>query len=274
MRLVQLDPPGTWCINSAFLEMIGPLSLTETFIEIGPGEGKVSAFLCSKGLKGFGVDFSRPMLDKLRDRMDNHIQAERYSIIEADVMKQDISVQADLVFSIMVLEHIEDDAAFLERMKRLIKPGGKLLICVPARMDKWGIEDELYGHYRRYWRSDLLDRFKQLDLVDIRVWSVAVPIANALLGASNLTIRRSHVMARKALSLSEQTKLSGLKDVPCKTLFPSWVKFVLNRYTMLPFLVLQRLFYNSDIGLSLIACGRDCRTPARSIRETPNGAEV
>ncbi len=255
MNLVQIDPPGTWCINSAFVEMISPISAIESFIEIGPGEGKMSEYLCSRGLTGIGVDFSREMIEKLSQTMDKHIRTGHYSITKADVMAEELDIQADLVFSIMVLEHIEHDTEFLNRMKGLVKPGGRLLICVPARMDKWNIEDELFGHYRRYSRNGLSELFSGLGLTDTRVWSVTAPVANLLFAFSNLAIKRSHVVDRKDLSLLEQTKLSGYKDIFGKTLFPSWVKLLCNKVTMRPLAFLQKLFYHTDFGLSVMACG-------------------
>jgi len=34
------------------------------------------------------------------------------------------------------------------------------LVTVPARMDKWGIEDEVSGHMRRYYRAGLSELFR------------------------------------------------------------------------------------------------------------------
>ena len=39
MKLVQMDPPGTWCLNYAFAEVIKKHEM-KTFIEVGPGEGE------------------------------------------------------------------------------------------------------------------------------------------------------------------------------------------------------------------------------------------
>lgn len=256
MPAIQIDPPGTWCTNHAFLEMISPLATGDTFIEIGPGEGGVSRILCSKGLTGTGIDFSPIAVERLAIAMGEYIEAGVYSIIEADVLKEELPVKADLVFCMMVLEHVEDEAAFLQRMRGMVKAGGMLLVAVPGRKGKWGVEDELCGHYRRYERGDLLGLFGELGLVDTQVWSVAVPVGNLLFGLSNMAIRNSQMAVRRTLSKQEQTKLSGLRDVPFKTIFPSWTRLVLNRYTMHPFMVAQRLFYRTGLGLSLLACGR------------------
>ena len=43
----------------------------------------------------------------------------------------------DLVTSLDVIEHVEDDGAALEEMRRVLKPGGLLLLTVPAHMFLW-----------------------------------------------------------------------------------------------------------------------------------------
>jgi hypothetical protein len=54
-----------------------------------------------------------------------------------------------------VLEHIEDDFAAFEKLVQLVKPGGILLITVPAGQWLYGFHDESLGHFRRYSRRQL-----------------------------------------------------------------------------------------------------------------------
>jgi hypothetical protein len=53
-----------------------------------------------------------------------------------------------------VLEHVADDAAALANLVDAIKPGGTLLISVPAMMGLYNDMDRLAGHYRRYHLAD------------------------------------------------------------------------------------------------------------------------
>ena len=56
----------------------------------------------------------------------------------------------DLVACLDVLEHTEDDAVALRELRRVTKPGGRLIVTVPAHPRLWSHHDELNGHRRRY----------------------------------------------------------------------------------------------------------------------------
>ena len=59
-----------------------------------------------------------------------------------------------------VVEHIADDRSFLSTMHRLLIPGGRLYITVPAYNILWSDEDDYAGHYRRYTRHTLTRALK------------------------------------------------------------------------------------------------------------------
>ena len=61
------------------------------------------------------------------------------------------------MFTINVLEHIEDDATAIANLVDVLKPGGHLLISVPALMLLYNDLDRLAGHCRRYTTRRLQD---------------------------------------------------------------------------------------------------------------------
>ena len=61
----------------------------------------------------------------------------------------------DLVAILDVLEHVEEDRAALESIARKLKPGGRILITVPAHPWMWSAHDEVNHHTRRYTRRSL-----------------------------------------------------------------------------------------------------------------------
>jgi SAM-dependent methyltransferase len=56
----------------------------------------------------------------------------------------------DLVTALDVVEHLDDDAAGLGEMHRVLRPGGRALLFVPAFMFLWGVQDDISHHRRRY----------------------------------------------------------------------------------------------------------------------------
>jgi len=63
----------------------------------------------------------------------------------------------DAIFYIDVIEHIEDDREELELAARRLKPGGQLIILVPAHNWLFSPFDASIGHYRRYTQRSLRD---------------------------------------------------------------------------------------------------------------------
>ena len=61
----------------------------------------------------------------------------------------------DLVTTLDVIEHIDDDVATLRELRRVLRPGGRLLVAVPAFMFLWGKQDEVSHHRRRYTATTL-----------------------------------------------------------------------------------------------------------------------
>jgi SAM-dependent methyltransferase len=61
----------------------------------------------------------------------------------------------DLICLFDVLEHIEQDVESLAAVKDFLKPGGKLLLTVPAYQWMFSVHDAVMGHYRRYSRHQM-----------------------------------------------------------------------------------------------------------------------
>lgn len=56
----------------------------------------------------------------------------------------------DFIYSLNVIEHIEDDADAVRELLRILKPGGQVLIYVPALQVLYSSMDRKVGHFRRY----------------------------------------------------------------------------------------------------------------------------
>jgi hypothetical protein len=63
-----------------------------------------------------------------------------------------------------VVEHIEDDVAALEAMAKRLKPGGTILITVPAHQWMWSAHDVVNHHKRRYSKATLIAALERAGL--------------------------------------------------------------------------------------------------------------
>jgi SAM-dependent methyltransferase len=75
----------------------------------------------------------------------------------------------DAVLALDVLEHLDDDAAGLRQAARLVKPGGLLLVTVPALPSLWGGQDVVSEHRRRYTKPELARLFERAALPGSKV---------------------------------------------------------------------------------------------------------
>ena len=62
-----------------------------------------------------------------------------------------------------VLEHIEDDVEMLKQIYRILRPGGSLLLFVPALRFLFSRLDQEHGHFRRYEKRELETKVRQAE---------------------------------------------------------------------------------------------------------------
>lgn len=67
----------------------------------------------------------------------------------------------DMIGLLDVLEHVPNDAAAVAAIRGLLKPGGALLLTVPANKWMWSAHDVAHHHFRRYSKAELTDLFKK-----------------------------------------------------------------------------------------------------------------
>lgn len=251
--MIRLDPPGTFCQIAAVWDLLDRDA--KTFADVGCGAGSTSLELCRRGLSGLGIDPSPEAVSITRNVLAPYVAAGRYRVIHG-AAGEVAAPPVDAAVSMMVAEHMPDDIAFVRSVVALVRSGGQVIIGVPGRRDRWSYEDDVVGHLRRYERRDLECLLREAGLEDVTVWSVAVPVANLLFHAGNRLVRRATTAEVASQSEQQQTESSGIREIPWKTVFPSWCRLLLNRYTLAPLALLQRVFYRSSWGITLAGSGR------------------
>jgi SAM-dependent methyltransferase len=73
------------------------------------------------------------------------------------------------LYTLNVLEHIEHDAETLAEIFQKLKPGGKLLVYVPALPALWTSLDDKVKHFRRYRRRELREKLRDAGFDTVRV---------------------------------------------------------------------------------------------------------
>lgn len=128
-------------------------------IGCGPG-GNISS------LKKFGsvtgVDISKETLEFAKDKGFD-------KLICADIKDLPMKDESfDVVSSLDVLEHIDDDVRAVSEMYRILKPGGILLITVPAFQSLFTNHDRAMGHFRRYREKELTTLIEKAGFTSLR----------------------------------------------------------------------------------------------------------
>lgn len=115
-----------------------------TILEFGAGKGEfIDRFKKFTNLTTHAVEIDREYMQTLS----------RNHIVHASL--EELHAGMDFIFTIDVLEHIQDDERILSSMFMKLNRGGKLLIYVPARPELYSRFDAAIGHVRRYRLEEL-----------------------------------------------------------------------------------------------------------------------
>jgi SAM-dependent methyltransferase len=167
---------------------------------------------------------------------------EKVSYYCVDFLKFPEDSLYDAIISCEVMEHIEDDRAFLEKLNRILKPSGYIYLSVPAKMKFWDISDELFGHYRRYEKEQLQNLLESVGFSSIKILSYGFP-ANHVLRWGRQLYSKLFLRSRYSESKVSQSKRSGINQLGKL----SWLlNLFLNEVTIFPLNVMSTMFSSRD----------------------------
>ena len=122
----------------------------------------------------------------------------------------------DLVTCLDVVEHTPDDRATLLELRRVLRPGGWLLVTVPAYQWLWSRHDVVCRHYRRYDRRMLRAAAAEAGFKVERTTSF-----NTLLLPPAAAVRLAQRLRRRPEDASDEPHTSDVE------LTPEWLSPVL-----------------------------------------------
>lgn len=169
-RMAELEDYYWWhtgrkSIISRQLKRFG-LPKTARILNVGSGTGGLTPVLAQYG-RVSNVDVSPHAV--------KHTKAKGYGETRLfDGLKLPFNGPIfDVVVATDVLEHIADDGAALQDWARVLKPGGRVILTVPAYQWLWSSHDESLKHHRRYSASEVHRKLNAAGLaVDKRTYVI------------------------------------------------------------------------------------------------------
>lgn len=128
-------------------------------IDVGAGNGLFLKFFQEKGFEINGIELEEPNVENMKkDPMLQDV-----NITQGDITHVQGNSEYDYVICSDVIEHIEDDRKAINNLFTFVKPGGMLVIAVPAHQFLYGKRDVAWGHFRRYSKQGLIEKTSVLD---------------------------------------------------------------------------------------------------------------
>jgi len=163
--------------------------------------------------------------------------------------------KVDIAISYMVMEHVEDDVGFIQKIAQYVKPGGNIILAVPdaatagrSRTKRWAIcGATTAATSMRFCARPTSAR--------CRCGRSAFPPSTcSSTSASGWSLAAARPLKRGRANGSKPRQRH--QGYPWKTVFPSWVRIILNRWTLYPLFVIQRIFYRTGLGVVMMGMGR------------------
>ena len=138
-----------------------------TALDVGAAGGGNTRVLRDLGWRAVALEYGRPGAAVAAERGIPVVRGDAGRLPVADA-------GLDLVVAFDVLEHLPDDHGAAAEVLRVLRPGGRFLVAVPADQRLWSAHDEAVGHVRRYDRDELVRVLEGagFTVAAVRSWNV------------------------------------------------------------------------------------------------------
>lgn len=229
-------------LNELFKRYLNTSNLS--FVEIGPGLGDLSNYLIDHDRisEGWAVEASSKAVIGLNDRFEHY---DNFKIIKGEFSQTEFTGK-DIICAFEVLEHIENDVPFLEKINHSLVKGGLLFMSVPAYKRKWQRQDEWAGHVRRYEKAELGEKLNKAGFEVQEMIDYGFPLMALL-----TPLKQLYYKPEDGKGVIEKTHNSGI-DRPFFGSKNPWLFYIIYA----PFIFMQKFFYNSERGDGLIVVAK------------------
>ena len=168
------DDPEPWAWERRRAVLLGAVAPGERVLDLGCGAGRFVAALRDAGADPVGVELAEAALERAR----RNVPGADFRLVGEDGALPLGHGEVDVVWCSEVLEHVPDTVAFLTEARRVLKPGGRILVTVPdhgvARRTAIALArheqhyDPLGQHLRFYTRRSLATALEATGFASVR----------------------------------------------------------------------------------------------------------
>lgn len=170
-RHLKINTPGIFIIRDFFLHAVRKLNIPlKRLLDIGTGNGFHVAPLIGQAGHITAIDLNEEMIRLCNEYYNESSISFRYG----NFLQYDFEGTFSLISMFNVLEHIDNDRSYIEKVVSLLDTGGFFVLSVPAHSKRYGLQDRYLGHFRRYDRADLENLFRETGL-DLRLFYTFSP---------------------------------------------------------------------------------------------------
>jgi SAM-dependent methyltransferase len=179
-----------------------------------------------------GVDIAEEALAYCRLRGLENVR-------RADVLQLPFAASSfDIVAGLDIVEHLDDDTGALREWSRVLKPGGRVFLFVPAHRWLWSLQDDVSHHRRRYTSKTLRQAVQNSGLTVERQSYVSTFLLPVI------------YLGRQWLKVLRRFREMNTEN----DLHPAWSNGILRRIFEAEIPILRRM--NMPVGASIVCVAR------------------